>query len=345
VIFGGVARLTPDMDASWNINSLTFNATAGAFSLGSTGGFTLTVGVGGITNNSTNTETINNAIVLGAAQTWSASSGNLSVNGNVDNGGFALTLSGSSNIAVTGAITDSGSLTKSGSGTATLSGPNTYTGTTTINGGTLSLDNAGSTTPRIANTSGIVVNSSGTLLLTSSSGSSSDRINNSATVTLNAGGTFKTGGLSEGTRPTNGSSNNGSAGLGALTLQTNNSSSHEVINFGSTTAGSSLVFSSLLASSKGAYVDVLNWGGTANSDNGATTNDRLLFASDPGFSAADLANFAFSGFGTGAIEIQYGNLFEIVPVPEPSTWVAGVAAVFGLLYHRRRRLKMLLMRR
>ena len=45
----------------------------------------------------------------------------------------------------------------------TLSGANTYGVPRTINGGTLALDNAGSTTPRLVNTTNITVNSSGTV--------------------------------------------------------------------------------------------------------------------------------------------------------------------------------------
>lgn len=238
------------------------------------------------------------------------------------------------------------SLTKLGSGTLTLTGASVYQGTTTINGGTLSLNNNGTTTPRLAGTSGITVNSGGTLLL-SGTAISTDRINNSAGVTISGGGTFNTGGLSEGTRPSSAVATDGVAGMGALTLQSTSSGSHAVINFTSGT-GSSLVFSSLSGAS-GAFVDVLNWTGTARMDSGATTNDRLLFATDPGITQVQLANWQFfndSGtpFATGAMEIAYGNMFEIVPVPEPSTWVAGGLACLALALTHRRRLSRLLAR-
>ena len=137
--FAGSTRLTPDMDANWNILSLAFNSAAGAFTLGSTGAFTLTIQGGGITNNSASTETINNAITLGAAQTWSATSGALSFGGNIANGGFLLTISGGLNTTASGVISGAGGLTKSGAGTLTLSGTNTYSGGTTFNAGTVSI--------------------------------------------------------------------------------------------------------------------------------------------------------------------------------------------------------------
>ena len=112
--FAGTVRLSPDMNANWNILSLAFNSGAGAFALSSTGNFTLTIQGGGITNNSTSTETINNAITLGAAQTWSATSGNLVFAGNIANGGNLLTFSGGSNTSASGIISGSGGLTKSG---------------------------------------------------------------------------------------------------------------------------------------------------------------------------------------------------------------------------------------
>jgi len=248
------------------------------------------------------------------------------------------------NLTISGASTaTNGALTKIGAGTLILSGANAYSGATNINAGTLSLDSAGSTTARLTSTSTINVNSGGTLLLANSSGTTStDRIGNSVPVTLNGGGTINTGGLSEGTPPTNSSSTNGAAGMGALTLQSTSSSSRATIDFLTGANGSTLAFNSVSGLAN-VFLDIKNWTGTPFTDNSATGNDRLLFANDPGsFTAAQLANIRFfddSGAFIGAAEIiGYGNMFELIAVPEPSTWVAGALALTSLVLGQRRRI-------
>ncbi len=129
------------MNANWNILSLTFNSSAGAFTLGSTGSFTLTIQGSGIANNSSSAETINNAITLGAAQTWNAASGNLTFGGNLNNNNQNLIVTGANNTAIGGIISGNGTLTKNGTGTLTLSGANTYGAATTINAGVVNIQN------------------------------------------------------------------------------------------------------------------------------------------------------------------------------------------------------------
>ena len=203
VAFGGSQGLTPDMDANWSINSLAFNSGAGVFVLGSTGGFTLTIQGGGITNNSTNTETINNAVTLGAAQTWSATAGNLAFGGSIANGGFLLTISGSSNTSATGVISGTGGLTKSGAGTLTLSGANTYTGTTSISAGTLTLNGS------IASGSTVSVATAGTL-------NGTGTINGNATLTGNGIINFGSGATIAGTLGVTGGNWNGAGSVTGL---------------------------------------------------------------------------------------------------------------------------------
>ena len=89
-------RLTPDMNANWNVHSVTFNDTAGGFTLFSSTGSTLTVGAGGITDNAVRTSTITHAITLSAAQTWTAVVGPICVTGAVNNGGNLLTINAAS---------------------------------------------------------------------------------------------------------------------------------------------------------------------------------------------------------------------------------------------------------
>jgi fibronectin-binding autotransporter adhesin len=177
--FAGTTRLAPDMDANWNINSLTFNSGAGAFTLSSTGGFVLTIQGGGITNNSASTETINNAITLGASQTWSATSGALSFGGNIANGGFLLTITGGLNTTANGVISGTGGLAKTGAGALTLSGTNTYSGGTTFNTGTVSI----SSNANLGATSGGLTFNGGTLQVTGN-------VVGTRAVTMTGAGTF-----------------------------------------------------------------------------------------------------------------------------------------------------------
>ncbi len=84
IVLAGTVRLTPNVDIPWSINKLTFNNTAGAFVVG---GSPLTLGAGGILQSDGDTQTINNAIAVGTAQTWTRSNGALVINGNLSGSG------------------------------------------------------------------------------------------------------------------------------------------------------------------------------------------------------------------------------------------------------------------
>lgn len=126
----------------------------------------------------------------------------------INNGGFALSVSGVGTTNIGSAIAGSGALNKSGTwtlstttslsggltnnsvgGTLNLSGVNTYTGATTVNVGTLQLSSlAGG---KLSNTSGVTVNGNGTFINGDSTAANNnnvtDRIVNTAGLTL--GGT------------------------------------------------------------------------------------------------------------------------------------------------------------
>jgi autotransporter-associated beta strand protein len=136
VNFAGTTQLTPNMESSYSVSSVTFSNNAGSFSIG-TSGNNLTITAGGVVNNSTNAQVLNVPVYLTtAAQTLNAAAGNLTLDQNVDNGGNLLTVTdGGHNTTLNGSITDSGGLTMAGSGILTLGGADSYNGNTTINGG------------------------------------------------------------------------------------------------------------------------------------------------------------------------------------------------------------------
>src|SRR5258706_8872152 len=138
VIFGGTTRLSPNVDVVYNINSLTFNNTAGLFTIG---GSALALGAGGVTNNDADMQTINSSINLNASQTWAAISGPLTFNSLMSiNGSNILVFNAATGSSIiSGSIAGTGSLTKGGIGTLMLSGGanNGFSGAFTVNAGTV----------------------------------------------------------------------------------------------------------------------------------------------------------------------------------------------------------------
>ena len=146
VVFSGSVRLAPDLNAARTVGSLTFSNSAGAFVVGSSGSYALTLGSGGITNLSSNTETLSLRLDLTASQTWTTSAGPLAITGVVHTGYNNLTISGSGNTILSASMSGGSSgntLTKSGTGTLTLSGNNSGLGhTLNLTGGNLVLANS-----------------------------------------------------------------------------------------------------------------------------------------------------------------------------------------------------------
>lgn len=287
----------------------------GSNSLSLTGAFTVT----------SNDSTVINNLDTGKTLTLA---GNVFLS-NTSGTGHRLTIDGPGSTSISGVIANfsggagaNGQLTKSGSDTLTLSNSNTYTGTTTIstNVGTLNAGAAGA----LGGTFGVTVNSGGTLLLSNSG--TNDRIKNTATMTL-SGGTFNTAGLSE-----HGASNN-TAGIGAVTLSANS-----VLDLATGASIIAFANSSTSTWTAATTLSIYNWSGTLVTGGGT---DQVYFGNDAtGLTSTQLAQIEFfSGSGTGdlgtATILSNG---EIVPVPEPSTWVAGLLTLAAVGYTQRRRL-------
>ena len=116
--FAGTTRLTPfnDFVTDTTFGRVTFYSTAGAFQLT---GNKLIIGNRGFTNNSTNTQTINNNVVLTP--------------------GNNIVGCTSGPVTFAGALSGSGGIAKSGASTLTYSGVSTYTGQTIINQGNITI--------------------------------------------------------------------------------------------------------------------------------------------------------------------------------------------------------------
>lgn len=137
LVFATGNKVTNNADGgTWTVNSVTFNSTAGAFTLGGGG---LNLGAGGIVNNSTSTQTINNQLFLTANQTWNAASGAITSTAYVDANSKNLTLSGSSSVTMSGQVNNIATLTLSGSGNRTF-------GTNQVTASTVNVQNTGTNT-------------------------------------------------------------------------------------------------------------------------------------------------------------------------------------------------------
>src|SRR5207237_378854 len=130
------------------------------------------------------------------------------------------------------------------------------------------------------------------------------------------GGTFDTGGTSQ--------------TLGALTM-----TASSIIDLAS--GASILAFANTSASSWTGSLSIYNWSGTPFTGGGT---DQLYFGNtSSGLTGAQLNQISFysdagnSLFGGGAAILSSG---EVVPIPEPSTWLAAALAV-GVIGHSQRR--------
>jgi autotransporter-associated beta strand protein len=144
ITFDGQLKLAPTMDNPHFVNALVFSSGAGAFTLRSQNTEVLTIGLGGISNLSTNNQTILSSLNLSNAQTWNAVAGDLTIQGSLNLGANALTVAGVRNIAINNVIQGGGAIYKQGGGTLNLAGAgaNTYSGGTILDGGNITAGKA-----------------------------------------------------------------------------------------------------------------------------------------------------------------------------------------------------------
>jgi autotransporter-associated beta strand protein len=141
--FSGTLKLAPVVDGTYYVHSLNFDSQAGAFVIvPQNGAANIRLGAGGISNNSTNNQTVAVSLVLSNAQTWSASGADLNILGAVNLGNHTLTLAGPQDLGLLNAITGAGGLLKTGSGNLTMGGigANTFSGGFTIADGTVTVN-------------------------------------------------------------------------------------------------------------------------------------------------------------------------------------------------------------
>jgi autotransporter-associated beta strand protein len=223
-------------------------------------------------------------------------------------------------------------LTKGGSGTLTLTNANTYSGSTIVNGGTLT---AGATNA-MGGTGPITVNGGGTLALGGTS-AVTNRIRDIAPIEMNgslsaAPATIATNGLSE-----RGGTTSVTPGLGALTLNGN----FNILDFGNAAAATNsiLAFAGSSGQTWNGILSIYNWTGAPRAGDGI---DQLYFGTNTGgLTTTQLDNIRFySDAGTtflGTATWAPNLDGEVVPVPEPGTWLVGALALGVVGYTQRRR--------
>ncbi len=312
--FGGLVNLTPSNDATATAAGLTFNLGAGAFNLIGNA-ITLT---GGIINNSANVQTIGfggTGITLGAGQAWDSGAvplGGLNVGSAVNLSGQALTVDGTNNTTISGAISDTGvggSLVKNGAGTLLLSGTNTFTGPTTVNLGVLQLQNGAA----IADTAAVTVTAPGSLDLLNDETIGS--LAGSGNTTLNAN-TLTTGG--DGTSTTYSGVLSGVGGSlaknGAGTFTTSNLLPNTYTGTTAVNAGTLNVLGTHLGGGDytiAAGATLAGTGVITEALNASITNNGAIIVGDATLVIPVASTLTISTSGLGAINMGLGSTLAV----------------------------------
>jgi autotransporter-associated beta strand protein len=284
-------------------------STSGAVTLSGnnsfTGGTTISLGnltvSGGSALSDTGTVTLADAsgavLHIASSEAIGTLSGGGALGGSVSiASGQTLTINQSSSSSFNGTISGAGGLAKSGNSTLTLGRANSFTGTTAVNSGTLTAAATGS----LGSTSNIIVHSGGSFLVTAN-----DAIGNASTMNLAGGRLLFSGNVTE--------------TLGSLTLSENST-----IDLGE----NSVVLSfAAIAGLSNYSLNIYNWtGNTQWSPSPGGGQDQVFIQSALSQSELQQISFYSGGLGTNSFianAFQLGN-YEIIAVPEPEVWVAGL---------------------
>lgn len=146
----------PSIQSNYALRGLYFkSSTNSGDSFTFSGGSTLTIGRGGITNYDQDPQVFSANIALSSSQYWALGTGGIQL-ANLDTNGHLIELDGSASSYIFGNITDSGSIALS-SGQLTLGGNSSYSGKTWIHGGELIVDGD------ISSSAELIIDSYGTL--------------------------------------------------------------------------------------------------------------------------------------------------------------------------------------
>jgi hypothetical protein len=281
------------------------------------GSGTITQSSGGSLLTLATTGTISNAMsVYNVGATQSAT---LSGPITVSNASFDVEIGDT--LTISGNIAGSGGVTKNGAGALILSGSNSYASATTVNAGTLQAASANA----LGANSTVTVNGGSFLVTADDALESHDIILNSTATGNGTAASLVFSGTYNGT-------------VGALTL-----SKDSILDLG--TGSVAAVFSNLVMSVYN--LQIYNWTGTTlwGGGNGNNT-DQIYFNRTLTNSELDRISFYSSldnnSFLGTAYQFDSGSFAnEIIPVPEPSTYIAGLILLVGTVVHfLRRRLAM-----
>ena len=208
-------------------------------------------------------------------------------------------------------LSGNGALTKSGAGDLVLSGTNDFTGGLNVSNGRITV--TGSLYDGVGN-GDLQIASGGTLLLDDAS--IFDNALGSSNISL--GGTLAVGSGADG----------GSFSFGTLTL-----TDDSIIDF----AGSSMILDFSSLDLAGNSLQIWNYNGNAVIGNGS---EQLIFGNDLGLVESDQIGF-FNGSPGSSLGGYSRSLpdGEVVPVPEPATYVTGAGLVLLIAGHAWRRRK------